>query len=77
MKISILLFCILLIGCASIEYNAETKVLKYWRVGNQELQGLTISKGDIQVSLANQKADNEALDEILRITRKLLDAVTP
>jgi len=77
MKISILLFCILLIGCASIEYNAETKVLKYWRVGNQELQGLTISKGDIQVSLDSQESQNEALDEILTITRKLLEMVTP
>jgi hypothetical protein len=67
----------LFISCASIEYNMETKTLKYWRVGNQELQGLTISAGAIQVSLDNQKSQDEEIREILTITRKLLEAVTP
>ena len=71
--IFLLIAAFLLSSCAYTEYNAKTQTVRYWRIGNQELQGLKVSKNNevISMSLESQTADNEAIMEILRIIRQL------
>ena len=76
LRIGILLIAavLFLASCSHLEYNAETRTITYWRIGNQELQGLKVTKeGEVtSVALESQSADNPALAEILVIVKELL-----
>ena len=69
--IIVFVFCI---SCSTFGYNPETHEFWYARLGNQEIKGLTIKilpDGSIEISLDSQSADDESLQEILRIIRPL------
>ena len=74
MKILALILSILLISCAGIEYNGQTKIFKYWRIGDQKIEGLKVQveKDKTIVTLNNQKAANDQINEILKIVRELV-----
>ena len=72
----------LLLGCSGVSVRVDPTTgiwtADYWRLGNQEFKGLTITKtgGDITVSLDSQKATDESLQELIRMVRQLsLDGV--
>ncbi|HUT81482.1 MAG TPA: hypothetical protein VMZ29_09805 [Candidatus Bathyarchaeia archaeon] len=80
MLISII-FSILLLSCSHVHVQVDPKTgiwtADYWRLGNQAMNGLEISKkgGDVIVGLDSQKATDESLQEILKIVRQL--AIVP
>ena len=69
MKLAAILILFMLSGCAYIGYNAETKQLTYWRIGNQQIADLSVTKGDTDVYLGDQSAKN---DEIITLLNQIL-----
>ena len=76
MKTTIFLV-LFLFGCASIEYDAKTETFKYWRFGDQRIEGLKVAKDGerLKVGLDEQVARNEEIAEILKIVRELLQRI--
>jgi len=47
-----------LTGCATFSYeSAEGSKIKYARLGNQEIGGLKLKKGDLEAEIEKQKSD--------------------
>lgn len=87
MRYLIILVCVLFFSCAGFKYEVhdekmnEIRVLEWWWIGNHEINGLAIAKGDTTVTLKSRIADNDELVKLARenlsIVKKLLEAVTP
>jgi hypothetical protein len=55
-----LMVCVVfLVSCASVTYTPETGILKYVRVGNQQLENVVISKVDDNVTIQLGCVDSE------------------
>ena len=83
-RVIVLFLAFALIGCSHVygTYDVETKkyTFAYWRLGSQELHGFRVTKtaDGFEVSLDSQKADDESLQEVLRLVRHLsLGGVMP
>ena len=65
----VLVACLMLSGCVTAKYNAETKEISYNRFGSQELGGVEIILADgSSISFEKQKAE----DALLRAVAALL-----
>lgn len=64
-----LLLALLLCGCSRITVDPTTNALTYWRLGDQRLSGLEISKTEtgVKVKLAGQVSEAQALSEAVKI----------
>ena len=64
--ITMLLALVVLSGCVSANYNAETKEASYFRLGNQEVDGFEVILADgSSVSFEKQKSETAILAEII------------
>jgi len=67
MKI-LIVFCVLLFaGCASISVDFETGKVTYYRMGDQQIEGLEVIKegNSIKVNMKKQSAKGELLQKLL------------
>lgn len=55
------------LGCASVSMNPETGEISYYRMGDQQLQGFELVKGDLKVKLKGQQSEAEALTEAIKV----------
>lgn len=72
MRKFILLSIIILVGCASINFNPQTGKASYTRIGDQHIQGLDIQKkkdGSYSLKLNNQQSQADALKELIQLLK--------
>ena len=73
MKYIAIIACLLFSSCAQLSIDAKTGLINYIRFGDQQFQGLDITKdGDkIRVKIERQQASGAALEEALGIIKSL------
>ena len=64
---------VLLMGCATIKYDATTGSFAYQRFGNQQLVGLDIEKtvDGTTVHLGRQKSEREIAEVLLELSKNI------
>ena len=69
------LFLSLLVGCAGIQYTPATGEIKYFRIGDQSVEGFDVVKTQdgLHVSLEKQKATGKAINDLVEAVKNLTE----
>ena len=72
-KLLLIMLCLFLFGCASVSFNPDTGEVRYFRIGDQKVNGFEmVMKDGTKIKLKGQESQAEAMTEAIKTINRLV-----